>query len=298
MPALCFGTDHLMQPAMFWQCGSYTLDLSRPRVMGIVNLTPDSFSDGGLCADATRAIKHAEKLVREGADILDLGAESSRPGAEPLPLKEELARLMPVLREAVRLGVPVSVDTYKADTMREALEAGASIVNDIYALRDAGALDVVAASQCGVCLMHMQGAPKTMQQAPRYDDVVSEVLNFLAERVQACEFSGIDQTRIAVDPGFGFGKTQSHNLALLRATRRFVNTRQPVLIGVSRKSMIAHWTERTDSPPKERVAASVTAALYAATQGAQVLRVHDVRETVDALRMWTAIHTARETDGP
>jgi dihydropteroate synthase len=275
--------------AGFWDCGRNSLSLARPLVMGIVNITPDSFSDGGQFVEARAAIAHAEQLVRDGADILDLGAESSRPGAASLSVEEELCRLLPVLREAVRLGIPVSVDTTKPEVMRAGLEAGAAIVNDINALRAPGAIEVVASSDCGVCLMQMRGTPQTMQDDPRYVDVVAEVRSMLLERVALAEQAGIAKERICIDPGFGFGKRTEHNLALLRATSGFVATGYPVLVGVSRKGMIARLTSRMNEPdaaPAQRVVGSVVAALYCVQQGAQVVRVHDVRETVDALAVW------------
>lgn len=275
--------------ASSWACGKYRLGLVRPLVMGIVNITPDSFSDGGRFMDARAAIAHAEQLVRDGADILDLGAESSRPGAATLTLEAELGRLMPVLREAVSLGVPISVDTTKPEVMRAGLEAGAVIVNDINALRAPGAVEVVAASDCGVCVMHMRGTPQTMQDDPRYVDVVDEVRAMLLGRAASLEAAGIARQRICIDPGFGFGKRTEHNLALLRATGHFVATGYPVLVGVSRKGMIARLTSRINEPdaaPEQRVTGSVAAALFAVSEGAQVVRVHDVRETVDALAVW------------
>jgi dihydropteroate synthase len=278
--------------ASLWACGRFQLDLKRPLVMGIVNITPDSFSDGGRFLDARNAIIHSEQLLRDGADILDLGAESSRPGAATLSTDEELARLMPVLREVVRLGVPVSVDTTKPAVMRAGLEAGAAIVNDINALRTDGAVEVVAQSDCGVCLMHMRGTPQTMQDDPQYGDVVDEVHAMLLERVRVLEAAGVGMSRICIDPGFGFGKRTEHNLALLRATDQFVQSGYPVLVGVSRKGMIARLTARPgepEPPPAQRAAGSVAAALFAVTQGAHILRVHDVRETVDAIAVWQAV---------
>jgi dihydropteroate synthase len=266
-----------------WQTTRYRIDLARPRVMGIVNLTPDSFSDGGRLASSQAALAHCEQLVREGADILDLGGESSRPGAEPLALEDELARVLPVLRGALSLGVPVSVDTYKPDTMRAALDLGVDIVNDIYALRWPGAMDAVAAHpSCGVCLMHMQGEPMSMQQKPIYGDVVDEVGGFLAERAASLTAAGIGVDRIVLDPGIGFGKTLDHNLALLARQRELLRLGHPLLVGWSRKSSLGKLTGRDVS---DRLAASVAAAMAAAQHGAKVLRVHDVAATVDALKV-------------
>ena len=269
---------------MHWHTSRYVIDLSRPRVMGIVNITPDSFSDGGRHGDTRSAMAHCEQLLREGADILDLGGESSRPGAEALPLEEELARVLPVLREAVRLGVPVSIDTYKIEVMRAALDAGADIVNDIYALRSPGAEAVVAGHpRCGVCLMHMQGEPKSMQAAPHYDDVVTEVRDFLQARAAALRERGVAGERIVLDPGYGFGKSVGHNFELLRRQRELLGAGYPLLAGWSRKSWLGAVTGRAVN---ERLAASVAAALAAVERGARIVRVHDVAATVDALKVW------------
>lgn len=266
-----------------WQTTRFPIDLSRPKVMGIVNITPDSFSDGGSHASTSAALAHCEQLLKEGADILDLGGESSRPGAAPLPLEEELARVLPVLEGAMKLGVPVSVDTYKPETMRAALDLGADIVNDIYALRWPGALEVVAAHPaCGVCLMHMQGEPVTMQQRPIYGDVVEEVKTFLSERAVALQAAGVQPGRIALDPGIGFGKSVEHNLALLKRQPELLGLGLPLLVGWSRKSTLGALTGR---PVDERLPASIAAALAAAQLGAKVLRVHDVAATVDALQV-------------
>lgn len=279
----------MTQRATHWVAGSHRIDLSAPVVMGILNVTPDSFSNQGEHFDTATAIAHAERMIADGAGIIDIGAESSRPGAEPLPLDEELRRLLPVLRTVVPLGVPVSIDTYKTEVMRRAIDLGAAIINDINALRAPGAVGVVAASQAGVCLMHMLGEPKTMQVDPAYHDVLTEVQAFLQSRVQALTAVGVDAARIAIDPGFGFGKRNEDNLALFRATSAFVDTGFPVVIGVSRKSMIARWSNRPDARPAERVSASVTAAVLAAQAGAQIMRVHDVRDTVDALALLRAV---------
>ena len=269
-----------------WQTTRYRIDLSRPRVMGIVNITPDSFFDGGQHGSTQAALAHCEQLLKEGADILDLGGESSRPGAAPLSLEEELARVLPVLRGALSLGVPVSIDTYKAETMRAAMDLGVDIVNDIYALRWPGALEAVAAHPtCGVCLMHMQGEPQSMQQKPIYGDVLTEVAAFLAARAAALEAAGVQTQRIVLDPGIGFGKTAEHNLALLARQRELLALGYPLLIGWSRKSTLGRLTGR---PVGDRLVASVAAALAAAQLGAKLLRVHDVAATVDALKLWEA----------
>ncbi|MCR5882662.1 dihydropteroate synthase [Rhizobacter sp. J219] len=271
---------------MIWQTTRFRIDLSRPRVMGIVNITPDSFSDGGRHATTQAAVAYCEQLLKEGADMLDLGGESSRPGAEPLPLEEEQARVLPVLREALKLGVPVSVDTYKPETMRAALELGADIVNDIYALRWPGAVEAVAAHPgCGVCLMHMQGEPMSMQQRPIYGDVLDEVGRFLRDRAALLEQAGVQRERITLDPGIGFGKTVEHNVALLARQRELLGLGYPLLIGWSRKSSLGVLTGR---PVEQRQAASLAAALAAAVRGAKVLRVHDVAATVDALKVGEA----------
>jgi dihydropteroate synthase len=271
-----------------WDTARFRIELDRPRVMGIVNITPDSFSDGGRHAGARGAIAHCERLLKDGADILDIGGESSRPGAEPVPLEDELARVLPVLRAAVSLGVPVSADTYKPEVMRAALELGVDIVNDIKALREPGALDVVAAHpDCGVCLMHMRGMePKTMQEGePDYDDVVREVAAFLGERVAALRSRGVAAERIVLDPGIGFGKRDRHNLVLLARQDELLALGLPLLAGWSRKGTLGRITGR---PPGERTVASVAAALAAVQRGARIVRVHDVAETVDALKVWHA----------
>lgn len=273
----------------FLRCGRFTLDLSRPLVMGVVNVTPDSFSDGGRYLPAQAAIDHARRLVEEGADLLDIGGESSRPGAEPVPLEEELRRVMPVLEAAVALGVPVSVDTMKPQVMRAAIDAGAAMVNDILALRAPGALEAVAGSDVAVCLMHMQGEPRTMQVNPIYGDVVREVRDFLAERVAAAEAAGIERSRIVVDPGFGFGKDRSHNLALFRNLPVFAALGVPVLVGLSRKSVLGRLTGRDVN---ERLAASLAAAVLAVERGAHIVRVHDVAATRDALAVLGAVSGA------
>ena len=268
------------------RCGKYLLSLDRPLLMGIVNLTPDSFSGDGLAADAAHAIQHARQQIEAGADLLDLGAESSRPGAIPATLDEELERLLPVLEALDGCGVPISVDTYKPEVMRAAIAHGASMINDIFALRMPGAIEAVAASDCALCLMHMQGEPLTMQQSPVYGDVLAEVRAFLDERVALALASGIARDRLVLDPGFGFGKTLAHNLDLLRHFGEVTHAGLPLLAGISRKSMLGAITGQ---PVGERVSASVAAALLAAQRGAHILRVHDVAATRDALAIWQAV---------
>lgn len=270
-----------------WQTTRHAIDLSQPRVMGIVNVTPDSFADGGEHAETAAAIAHCERLCAEGAHILDIGGESTRPGAAPVDLDAERARVMPVLRHALRLGVPVSLDTRHVSLMREALDAGVDIINDINALRDEGAAQLlVRHGRAGVCLMHMQGEPRSMQQAPRYDDVVGVVAGFLSARAGLLESLGVARERIVLDPGLGFGKTSQHNIELHRNLPRLCQMGYPVLVGWSRKSTLGTITGR---PVARRQAASVAAALAAAARGARVLRVHDVAATVDALRVWQAL---------
>ena len=274
-----------------WQTGRFRIDLSTPRVMGIVNLTPDSFSDGGAHTGRAAGLAHCEQLVGEGADMLDLGGESTRPGAPEVGISEELDRVMPVLEGALKLGVPISVDTRKPDVMRAALAAGADIVNDVNALRWPGALDAIAAHpSCGVCLMHMHGTPETMQQRPAYADVVEEVIAFLRERCAALDSRGIAAERVAVDPGIGFGKSVEHNLELLRRQSELLAVGRPLLIGWSRKSTLGALTGR---PVGERAAASIAAALMAVQRGARIVRVHDVAATVDALTVWKQVEAMR-----
>ncbi|MBN8716721.1 MAG: dihydropteroate synthase [Stenotrophomonas sp.] len=269
-------------------CHGRLLTLDRPRVMGIVNVTPDSFSDGGAHADPEAAIAHGLRLVEEGADILDVGGESTRPGAAPVPVEEELRRVLPVIAGlAARVDVPISIDTRHAEVMRAAVAAGAGMINDVQALRGEGALEAAAELGVPVVLMHMQGQPGTMQDAPHYDDVVGEVHRFLAERIFACEMAGIERRRIVVDPGFGFGKTTVHNLQLLAQLRRFTELGVPVLAGLSRKRSIGELTGREE--PRARMAGSVAAHLIAAQNGAMLVRVHDVAATVDALKVWQAV---------
>lgn len=267
-------------------CGRYRLALDRPLIMGIVNLTDDSFSGDGLGGNAQRAIAHGIRLVAEGADILDLGAESSRPGASGVLAREELERLLPVIEGLRDCGVPLSVDTAKPEVMREVLAVGADMINDIAALAAPGALEAVAPSGAGVCLMHMQGEPRSMQQAPSYVDVVGEVVGFLRRRLQAAVEAGIAPERIVVDPGFGFGKTAEHNLALLKHLVDLQAIGRPVLVGFSRKSMLGKLTGRATG---ERMPASVAAALLAVQRGAMLIRVHDVGATRDAITVWNAV---------
>jgi dihydropteroate synthase len=277
-----------------WQTTRFAIDLDRPRVMGIVNVTPDSFSDGGEHADAASAIAHCEALLREGADILDIGGESTRPGAPAPSVEEELQRVLPVLRHAVGLGVPISVDTSQAAVMRAALELGVDIVNDVRALQRDGALDVLAGhAKAGMCLMHIRGEPDTMQLMPQYDDVLAEVRGFLAARLAAVNARGIDSERVVLDPGIGFGKTVEHNLALLRRQHELLDLGAPLLVGWSRKSTLGAVTGRA---VHERQAASVAAALLAVQRGASIVRVHDVAATVDALALWRRVeHKHEET---
>jgi dihydropteroate synthase len=269
-------------------CAGRELRLDRPRIAGIINVTPDSFSDGGAYSDAASAIAHGLRLVDEGADLLDVGGESTRPGAGEVPAPEEIARVVPVIEALARqTSVPIAVDTSKAEVMRAAVAAGAGFINDVFALRRDGALDAAADLKVPVCLMHMQGEPRTMQADPHYDDVVSEVRRFLAERIFACEMSGIDKKRIVVDPGFGFGKTLEHNLALLRALDQFAALGVPLLAGLSRKAMIGTLTGRDDAA--QRAAGSAAAALIAVQKGAAIVRVHDVAITRDVLAVWQGV---------
>ncbi len=270
-----------------WQTSRFAIDLGQPRVMAIVNVTPDSFSDAGLHADPASAIAHCDALLREGAHILDIGGESTRPGARTPSAEEELQRVLPVLRHAVTLGVPVSVDTSQPLVMRAALDLGVDIVNDVRALRRDGALDVLAGhASAGVCLMHMQGEPGTMQAAPDYVDVVNDVREFLGSCLARLRAAGVAADRIVIDPGIGFGKTVAHNLALLRSQHQLLGLGAPLLVGWSRKSTLGSLTGRG---PHERQALSVAAALLAVQRGASVVRVHDVAATVDALALWQAV---------
>ncbi|TAM95670.1 MAG: dihydropteroate synthase [Rhodanobacteraceae bacterium] len=275
-------------------CSGRILKLDRPRVCGILNLTEDSFSGDGLSANVDAAVAQGVAMVEQGADLLDVGAESTRPGAQPVDAATEIARVVPVI-EALsrRVEVPISIDTSKPEVMRAAIAAGAGLINDVYALRREGALDTVSELKVPVCLMHMQGEPGTMQDAPRYDDVVGEVHRFLAERVFACEMAGIDKRRVLVDPGFGFGKTLEHNLALLRGLERFRDLAVGVLAGLSRKAMIGTLTGHKGGV--DRAIGSAAAAMIAVQRGAMIVRVHDVAATTDALTVWQAV---REGDTP
>ena len=280
---------------MLLSCGAHTLDLGAPVVMGVLNVTPDSFSDGGLFLDPEEAVRHARRMVAEGATIIDVGGESTRPGADPVDVADEIDRVLPVIRAiTAELDLPVSVDTSKPEVMEAALAAGASMINDVLALREPGALDVLVGSGAAVCLMHMQGRPRTMQADPRYDDVVRDVHQFLSERVRACETAGIDRSRLVIDPGFGFGKTLEHNLALLAALDEFTRDGLPVLAGLSRKSMIGQLTGR---PASQRLAGSVALAAIAASHGASIVRAHDVAATVDAVRIAAALRRWRTVEG-
>jgi len=272
---------------MIWQTSRFDIDLQRPRIMGIVNVTPDSFSDGGRHSSASEALAHAEQLLREGADILDVGGESTRPGAPVVSLEEELARVLPVVRGALAWGVPISVDTYKAEVMQAALDAGADIINDVWALRQNGALAVVAQHpRCGVCLMHMHRDPQTMQVAPMQGDVIEPVKAFLRERAQAVREAGVADSRVVLDPGIGFGKTVEQNFELLSRQSALLDMGLPILAGWSRKSSLGSVTGQ--SVAADRVVASVAAAVLALERGARVLRVHDVAPTVQAAAVWRA----------
>lgn len=272
---------------MQMQFASHSLDLSRPQVMGILNVTPDSFSDGGLYNSLDSALAHAERMMSAGATFIDIGGESTRPGADPVSTEQELNRVCPVV-EAIRknLDVVVSVDTSTPEVMRETARLGAGMINDVRGLQRDGAVKAAADTGLPVCIMHMQGQPKTMQTAPSYDDPVQDVLNFLKERIAVVEEAGIPRSRLILDPGFGFGKSLAHNLTLLASLRHFLDQKLPVLIGVSRKSMLGEITGRGVD---ERCAASIAAATLAAWQGAQIFRVHDVAETVDALKVVAAL---------
>jgi len=274
-----------MRAAVF-RCGAFALDLSRPLVMGVLNVTPDSFSDGGRFADREQALSHARRMRDDGADIVDIGGESSRPGAESVAEGVELSRVLPLVEALAAEGIPVGVDTRKPAVMQAAIAAGAAMINDIAALREPGAIEACAQGGIGVCLMHMQREPRTMQAAPAYADVVSEVRDFLLTRARVCIDAGIARERIAIDPGFGFGKTLAHNLALLRALGTLAATGYPVVAGLSRKASLGEITGRSVD---ERMPASLAAALCAVARGAAIVRVHDVRATVDALKVWSAV---------
>jgi dihydropteroate synthase len=275
-----------------WRTSRFDLDLREPLVMGIVNVTPDSFSDGGVHATTPQALRHAEQLLHEGANILDIGAESTRPGAEALPLAEELMRLEPLLRELVRWKVPISVDTYKPQVMQACLDWGVDIINDIWALRQPGAQQVVAAHpRCGICLMHMHRDPKTMQSQPMTGHVVSEVNAFLRSRIDALLDSGVHASRLVVDPGIGFGKTVAQNFQLLARQADLLRSGVPVLAGWSRKSALGAALAQGDRVPEpsQRQVASLAAALMSVERGASVVRVHDVKATGDAIKIWLAM---------
>ncbi len=277
---------------MHWQTSRFDIDLSQPKVMGIVNVTPDSFSDGGQHAGTRAALAHCEQLLKDGAHILDIGGESTRPGSPAVPLDDELARVLPVVREAVKLGVPLSVDTYKPEVMRAVLDEGADIINDIWALRQGNALQVVASHpRCGVCLMHMHRDPQTMQVAPMQGDVVPLVSEFLRVRVSALRALNVAAERIVLDPGIGFGKTVEQNFSLLARQQELLVDGYPLLAGWSRKSSLGVVTGR--ELPAERVSASVAAALLAVDRGGRVVRVHDVRETGDVLGVWAAMQASK-----
>jgi dihydropteroate synthase len=276
-----------------WQTSRFRIDLAQPRVMGIVNVTPDSFSDGGAHASTGSALKHCEQLLKEGADILDIGGESTRPGSPAVPLEAELARVLPVVREAVKLNAPISIDTYKPEVMRAVLDLGADIVNDIWALRQPGAREAVSAHpSCGICLMHMHRDPQTMQAVPMAGDVIPAVLSFLGEQAQLLRAAGVDSSRIMLDPGVGFGKTVMQNFALLARQRELLAGGYPLLLGWSRKSSIGAVTGIEAAG--ERMVPSVAAAVLAVDRGAAVVRVHDVRDTVAALAVWRAMKAAQE----
>ena len=269
-------------------CAGRVLRLDRAQVMGIVNVTPDSFSDGGAHDSADAAVAHGLKLVEEGADLLDIGGESTRPGSAPVPLEEELRRVLPVIEQlAARTAVPISIDTFKPEVMRAAVAAGAGMINDIHALRQPGALEAAADTGVPVVLMHMQGEPGSMQADPQYDDVVAEVHRFLVQRLFAAEMAGIAKKNLIVDLGFGFGKTLEHNLTLLARSDRFIELGVPMLAGLSRKRMLGEITGR--DVPADRLAASVAAHVIAVQRGARIVRVHDVAATVDALKLWQAV---------
>ena len=289
-PPACMSAD-TFSTAGSLVCGNHRIALDRPRVMGVLNVTPDSFSDGGRFLEMHAALEHARRMIEDGADIIDIGAESTRPGAAPTSETDEVRRIVPLLERLAGAGVPLSVDTRKPAVMRASIAAGASMINDVAALRAPGALEALAgaANPVAVCLMHMRGEPASMQQHVAYTDVVAEVRGFLAGRAGACEAAGIARERIVVDPGFGFGKTVAHNLILLRELAQIVALGYPVLAGLSRKSTIGALTGREVD---ERVSGSLAAALAAVARGAKLVRVHDVRETVDALKVWNAIETA------
>lgn len=267
-------------------CGRYKFNLKRPLIMGIINVTPDSFSDGGLNFDAQTAIKHGRMLANQGADILDIGAESTRPGATPVTAEQELQRLLPVIEALLDLDIPISVDTFKPEVMHKALQSGASMINDITGFINPESIDVISQYDCGLCVMHMQGTPQTMQANPVYSDLVTDIHDFLQKQCEKLEQAGIEKQRIVLDPGFGFGKTQKQNYELLRSMPNAIPHGYPWLVGVSRKSMIGHVTGRD---VKNRLSGSLVAAIAAVQRQAAIVRVHDVQETVDAIKVWQAI---------
>lgn len=279
-------------PTTSWQTSRFVIDLSQPKVMGIVNITPDSFSDGGQFESNSQALKHAENLLQQGADILDIGGESSRPGSQPLSLDEELSRVLPFVREAVKWQVPLSIDTYKPQVMQAALDLGADIINDIWAMRQAGAWDVMMQfPKCGICLMHMHRDPQSMQTAPMTGNVVQSVKDFLAQQLSTGFHLGVQKERIVLDPGVGFGKTPDQNLAMLMHQAEFMSLGQPLLAGWSRKSTLGKMValKGQEPVPSDRLGASLSAALLAVQRGAAIVRVHDVKETVQALKIWQAV---------
>ncbi|MBP0618366.1 dihydropteroate synthase [Cupriavidus consociatus] len=281
----------------YFQCGRFRFALDeRPLVMGILNVTPDSFSDGGQHAGRDAAVRHAEQMIAEGVDIIDIGGESSRPGSAALPLEDELARVIPVVEALRDCGKPLSIDTYKPEVMRAAMAAGADLINDIWGFRMPGAVEVLAApvaGRTGLCVMHMQRDPQTMQEDPHYQDVVGEVADFLAERIAVLRAAGIDDARLSLDPGFGFGKTPDHNLRLLGQLPRIALEGLPVLAGISRKSTLGAILG--GRPPQQRIAASIAAAVCAVERGAFIVRVHDVEQTVDAVKTWWAVRNESVT---
>lgn len=267
-------------------CGRFEFELERPLVMGIVNVTPDSFSDGGQHNDPDHAIQHAKRLIADGAHILDIGGESTRPGAPAVSMEDELARVLPIVEGLRDCGVPLSIDTFKPEVMRAVLDAGADMINDIYGFRQPGAIEAVAGSKCGLCVMHMKGEPRTMQDAPEYTDLLGEIGVFLGARAQRLRAAWVDPRRIVLDPGFGFGKTVDQNYQLLRRLSNLRVSSYPVLVGLSRKSMIGNVTGREVG---DRLAGSLAGALACVARGASIVRVHDVAETVDALKVWQAV---------
>ena len=274
---------------MQFTCNKFKLNLTRPHVMGIINVTPDSFSDGGQYANTALAVAHGMQLIQEGADILDIGGESTRPGALPVSVDEELNRVIPVIQALNKIAsVPISIDTYKPEVMREAIAAGADIVNDVRALQEDGALEVIVKSNVGVCLMHMQGTPQTMQSAPHYDNVLHEVQSFLVARFNALVDAGVAKNRILLDPGFGFGKRTQDNIELLQKLEVLVNIGQPILVGLSRKSILGAIA---GANAEQKLYAGIAASIISVMKGAKIVRVHDVKATVDALKVFNTLHT-------